>query len=371
MSNGRFAKVKEKKRSFLPFLIVMVVYAVLALVAIGFGLDWFYGFIEAYEKSRPNHVIEQYMDGLRAEHICNLSTDVIAKVDHNIQTEEQCREYITEALSEGFNYAKKSSESTENKQVYVLRSGTQVIGQFVMEVVSQDEYGFTYWAVTGESFDMSYLIGQKVTVKAPDYYPVTVNGVQLDSSYVIGEGEKFDALKSFYKDYDLPTIVTYEAGPFLGDFEMVVTDPEGNPFDLSKVEDKNRLAENCAAETVAELDDFVDLFVNRYVTYAGGSNKNADTNYANLLKLIVPGSDYADRMEGALYGQKHTQSYGDKIVEIRNNYFFQLEDGKYVCDVTYEIDTTGKQGVVRTVNNVRIVVVETNVGLRVLTVYSY
>ena len=52
MSNGRFAKVKEKKRSAWPFVIFMVVYAVLALVAIGFGLDWFYGFIEAYENTK-------------------------------------------------------------------------------------------------------------------------------------------------------------------------------------------------------------------------------------------------------------------------------------------------------------------------------
>ena len=152
---------------------------------------------------------------------------------------------------------------------------------------------------------------------------------------------------------------------------MTVTDTEGNPFDLEKVEDLNKLAENCPEEMLEELDDFVDLFINRYVTYAGGSNKHADTNLANLLKLIVPGSDYAERMNGAWYGQLYTQSYADKIVEINNNYFFQLEEGKYVCDVTYLVDTTGKQGVVRTTNNVRIVVVETNVGLRVLTVYSY
>ena len=371
MSNGRFVKLKEKKRRFWPFLIVMLVYAVLALVGIGFGLDWFYDYIDAYEQSRPIHVIDQYMDTLTADRVCNLSTDVIAKVDHNIQTEAQCREYIAESLSKGFNYAKKSSECTENKQVFVIRTGTQVVGQFTMEVIRQDEYGFVYWAVTGESFDMSYLIGDKVSVSAPDHYPVTVNGVKLDAGYIVGEPVKYDALKTFYKDYDLPTIVTYEAGPFLGNFEMEVTDLEGKPFDLAQVEDKNRLAENCDADTVKKLDDFADLFINRYVTYAGGSNKNADTNYVNLMKLIVPGSEYASRMEGALYGQKHTQSRGDKIVEIRNNYFFQLEEGKYVCDVTYEVDTTGKQGVVRTVNNVRIIVVETNVGLRVLTVYSY
>jgi len=369
VSNGKF--IKEKKRRFWPFLLGMLIYAIVALVAIGFGLDWFYGFIGAYEASRPKHVLNEYMDTLTKEHVCDLSNDLIAQVDHNIQSEEQCRQYIIDALSKGFNYAKKSSVSTDTKHVYVLRTGTQVIGEFIMESVRQDDYGFTYWEVTGESFDMSYLVGEKHSIVAPDHFTVSANGNALDSTYIVGTPVQYEALKQFYGDYDLPAIVTYEAGPILGDFVMTVTDTEGNPFDLEKVEDLNKLAENCPEEMLEELDDFVDLFINRYVTYAGGSNKHADTNLANLLKLIVPGSDYADRMNGAWYGQLYTQSYADKIVEINNNYFFQLEEGKYVCDVTYLVDTTGKQGVVRTTNNVRIVVVETNVGLRVLTVYSY
>lgn len=369
MNKGKY--VKEKKRSFWPFLLVMLIYAIVALIAIGFGLDWFYGYISAYEASRPKHVLNGYMDELTKEHVCDLSADVIAQVDHKIQSEEACRDYIIEALSKGFNYAKKSSVSTDTKQVYVLRSGTQVVGEFTMEVTNQDDYGFTYWEITGETFDMSYLIGEKASITAPDHYKVTANGAVLDSSYIVGEPVRYEALEQFYDEYDLPTIVTYEAGPILGSFEMAVTDTEGKPFDLESVKDRNRLAENCPEEMVEELDEFADDFINRYVTYAGGSNKNADTNLANLLKLIVPGSDYADRMKGAHYGQLFTQSYGDKIVEINNNYFFQLEEGKYVCDVTYLVDTTGKQGVVRTTNNVRIIVVETNAGLRVQTVYSY
>lgn len=370
MSNkGKYTKAKQRR--FWPFLLAMAIYAIIALVAIFMGLDWFYGFIDAYEQSRPKHVLNDYMNNLTQERVCDASADVIGQIDHHIQSEQECRDYITKSLEKGFNYAKKSSVSTDTKQVYVVRTGTQVIGEFVMEVTHEDDYGFTYWEVTDESFDMSYLIGKKVSVVAPDHYTVTVNGAKLDDSYIVGEPVKYEALKQFYDEYDLPAIVTYEAGPFLGSFEMEVTDPEGELFDLEKVDDRNKLAENCDPEIVEELDDFVDLFVNRYVAYAGGSNKHTDSNLASLLKIIVPGSEYAERMNGAWYGQLYTQSYGDKIVEINNNYFFQLEEGKYVCDVTYLVDTTGKQGVVRTTNNVRIVVVETNVGLRVLTVYSY
>jgi len=369
MSNGKY--LAQKKRRFWPFLLFMLIYAVLALAAIGYGLNWFYGYIEAYEASRPKHVLNAYMDGLTAEHVCDLSAEVIGEIDHNIQSEEECRAYIKEALSDGFSYAKKSSESTSTKHVYVLRTGLQVIGQFTMEAMREDEYGFTYWEVTGESFDMSYLIGEKISTVAPNHYAVTVNGKKLDSNYVVGEPIGYDALKNFYNDYDLPVMVTYEAGPFLGEYEMIVTDTEGRPFVLEEQEDLNLLAQNCPEEMVEELDEFVDIFIDKYVTYTGGSNKNADANLADLLRYVVKGSDFEDRMHGAWYGQLYAQSWGDRIVEIRNNYFFQLEDGKYVCDVTYLVDTTGKQGVVQTTNNVRIVVVKTGGGLKVLTVYNY
>lgn len=369
MAKGKF--VKAKKRRFWPFALFMLIYAVAVLIAVELGLQDFWDYIAAYEDSRPKHVLNAYMDSLDGVHISDLSSDVIAQIDHNIQSEEECREYIQNAVSGGISYAKKSSESTDTRHVYMLRTGTQVIGSFTMEVTHEDEYGFTYWEVTEESFDMSYLIGEAVSTVAPDHYTVTVNGSVLDSSYITGDPIEYEALEMFYDDYTLPAMVTYQAGPFLGEFDMVITDTEGDVVIMENVEDISKLAENCSEEQVAKLDSFADEFLNRYVTYMSGANKSADANLHNLLKYVVDDSDFEERMIGALYGQQATQSRGDVIKEIRNNYFFKLESGRYVCDITYMVDTTGKQGVVTTTNNVRIIVVDTEDGLRVLTVYNY
>lgn len=369
MNKGRFQKQPKGKRKV--FYIVMLVYAVVALIAIGLGLNWFYGFIGAYEASRPKHVLEGYIQKLDGAHVAEHSGNVIGKIDHHIQSEQACREYIENALTAPFTYAKKSKESTDTKQVFAIRCGMQVVGEFTMETVQEDEYGFAHWEITDESFDVSYLIGDTVSTVAPDHYTVSVNGAVLDSSYVVGEPIGYDALEMFYDEYDLPAMVTYEAGPFLGSFEMTVTDTEGKPFDLEQAKDLNLIAQNCPEEMLEPLDEFVDIFIDKYVIYTGGSNKSADLNLYYLLQHVVKGSDFEERMRGAWYGQQYTQSWGDKIVEIRNNYFFQLEKGKYVCDVTYLLDTTGKQGVVRTTNNVRMVVVKTSGGLKVLTLYNY
>lgn len=357
----------RKKRSFFGW--GMLIYAVVFLIGLYFGLKELWGFMEAYENSRPKNVLASYMDALTDEYVCDMSQSVIDAVDHNIQSVDACRAYIKEHLSGGISYAKKTGESTQSRQVYVLRTAGKVIGEFVMEIREEDEYGFDYWEITGESFDLSYLIGETVSVTAPDTHSVSVNGVVLDSSYVIGEPVGYDALEDFYEDYTLPQIVTYEAGPFLGEFEMVVTNPDGEV--VTEEPDPAILEDNCTGEEIQELNDFIPKFLKRYVDYMGSSNKSADLNYQNLMVYIVKDSEFAERMYGSLYGQRATQSRGDTIQEITNNFYFRIDEGMYLCDVTYLVDTIGKQGSVITTNNVRILIVNTDAGLKVQSVRNY
>jgi len=364
------AKTKKKtsrKRSFFGW--GMLIYAIVFLTASYFGLKELWSFMEAYEASRPMNVLNAYMETVTDEYVCEQSQDLIDAVDHNIQSEEACRTYIKEALSGGISYARKSSECTDTRQVYVLRSGGKVIGQFAMEVKSEDSYGFTMWELTEESFDMSFLMGSAVSAVAPDTYTVSVNGVTLDSSYLTGEPVQYEALEDFYEDYELPTIVSYEAGPFLGEFEIVVTDPNGEV--VTEAPDPAVLDDNCSEEEIQELKDFIDKFLKRYVDYMGSSNKQADVNYNNLMVYIVRDSEFAERMYGALYGQRATQSRGDTITQINNNFYFRIDEGYYLCDVTYLVDTIGKQGSVITTNNVRILIVESDGKMLVQSVRNY
>lgn len=358
---------KTRKRSFFGW--GMLIYAVVFLTASYFGLRELWSFMEAYEASRPMNVLNAYMETVTDDYVCDQSQELIDSVDHNIQSEEACRTYIKEALSGGISYARKTKECTDTRQVYVLRSGGKVIGEFAMEVKSEDSYGFTMWELTEDSFDLSYLMGSTVSVSAPDSYRVSVNGVALDSSYMVGEPVQYEALEDFYEDYELPTIVTYEAGPFLGDFEMVVTNPNGEV--VTETPDPKVLEDNCSEEEIAELKSYIAEFLKVYVDYMGSSNDQADYNYSVLMKYIVKDSEFAERMYGALYGQRATQSRGDTITEITNNFYFRVDEGYYLCDVTYLVDTIGKQGSVITTNNVRILIVESDGKMLVQSVRNY
>ena len=144
----------EKKSGTFRFLSGMAIYAAVFLGVLLIGLTIFWNFMEAYENSRPKTTINAYMEGLTEEHICDLSRALIDQVDHNIQTQQQCRDYIMNAIGV-IDYAKKTKECTDTRQVFVLRTNNTVIGEFSIVAQEEDRYGFTPWTVEAEHFDLS------------------------------------------------------------------------------------------------------------------------------------------------------------------------------------------------------------------------
>ncbi len=367
---------KRNQHKGMGFAIAMVVYALVFLGATGYGLYWFWGCMEAYEASRPQKPIDSYMERISADHVLESCDDLLAQVDLNIQSQEACMQILEEALSGEFSYARKASACTEDTQVYVLKCGKQVIGSFTIEAGQKDDYGFRPWYLSHESFDLSYLMGsQTITVQAPEGYQVYVNGVQLDESYITEqERTQYDFLKDFYQDYDLPEFVlnTYEAGPFLNaEFEMEVYDPQGKAFTYDESFDKDSLIHYADTEMVQELDDFVEEFLDVYVLFSGCANDDRYGNYYKVSQYVVPGSGLAKRMLEALDGMLYAQSKGDEVAGITVHHYVQLDENTFLCDVTYLVDTTGREGVVQTTTNARILITRQSGKLLVESMMGY
>lgn len=356
---------KKTKRFKHGFLLGMIIYAVVFLIAAFFGLRYFWNFIAAFEESRPLNTINAYMDQLTVDHICDTQTEILKLAEDELVSEETCRQLMREALKDEITYAKKTSESTDTKTVYVLRSGSRIIGSVTMTATEIDEYNFARWKISEETFDLSFVLAESsYSVTVPENFQVYVNGELLDESYITESGIKYSAVERLYKDYDLPTMVTYKATVPLGECVGVVKDADGNEIVIDENTDYNVFLENCTDAEKTELKTFADAFVDSYVLFTGNSNDKAKANYQALMEYVVSGSDLASRMKMALDGLSYAQSKGDEVVSLTINRAISLGDGRYVCDVTYEVDTTGRNGVVRTTTNVQIIVVRTEDGMK-------
>ena len=180
---------KNVKQKGMGFAIFMVVYAVLGIAGICFGLKWFWGFMTSYEASRPHVAIDAYMATVTRERIVEDCDVVIEKADFNIQSEEECLQYLMDAVQGEITYARKASASTDTVQTFVIRSGDQVIGSFTIEALQNVPdgmgQGVYYWEPeVGKDF-------------VPDQYP-------LGAAVKVGEKTiRFTKAMTAYKKYNV------------------------------------------------------------------------------------------------------------------------------------------------------------------------
>lgn len=360
-----------KKKFRWTFYHSAALYALVLLTAGFFGLRYLWNFAEAYEMARPYHAIDSYMEDLTPEYICHRSSDLIATIDHHIQSEEACRDVIRKAVSGSITYAKKTSECTDEKMVYILRAGNQVIGRVELVPEGQAQMGFTPWAVSTDSFDLSYLLTDTVSTTVPSQFPVYVNGAQLDERYITESGIRYSYLEDFYEDYELPTIVSYQAGPCLGEISLTVTDPAGNPVTIDETTDLNSYLDNCTAEEVAALDTFMQDFIRRYVRFSNSSADVSRTNYYYLLQDVVKDSPLAKRCKEALVGMVYGISQRYEIKSTQINWCSNIGNQRYLCDVTYVVDIRYKGEMIENIFNIKLIVVDNEGRLQAELLRSY
>lgn len=350
---------REAKRKFPNFLTGMAMYGAVVLTLILVGLTLFWSFLAAYEASRPRNTVNAYLAGLTAGHIREEALPaLLERVDTRVQDEEICRERLLEALQGELTAAKNVSRSTGDTQVYVLRQGNQVIGSFQMEQTGKPSWGFAPWTVTGEEFDLSFLLGDKVSLTVPPGYIVCVDGLPLPPSCVAEERIPYPELAEFAGDYELPTLVRYEAGPFLGQAEVTLTDGEGNavaPDAGSEV-----FLDNCSPEEKGVVEGAARAFVQTYVDYVSCTGSDPATTLQWLKKLMVPDSALAKRMRDALAGLHWVSDRHATVSGMEAGLISRVGEDLYFCEVAYTVNTRDITGQVQVENRVKLLLRQTN-----------
>ena len=351
----------------------MVIYAIVFLVIAGAGLAVFWDFIDSYEQSRPKNTMDSYLAALTPVRMVENCGNWEEDVDQQLQSWTAYADVILDSLTGKLTYARKSSVCTETSQTYVLRCGSQVIGEAVIQAAEPDLYGFTVWSVAEESFDFSHLLCQSQSVTVPESYTVTANGVALSEAYITESGIQYAALEEFYEDYPgLPAMVTYTADSVLGDMALEILDESGNRVENWAEADPDAALDNCTEEETAKLQQFMNEFLVSYVRFTSGSNQSSKLNYVKLMKqFLIEGSELSNRLGTALDGLAYAQSYNDKLDEVIVHRVSRIDDSHYFCDVTYLVSTYGKAGKVQTTNNMKVMLVVTESGLRVEAMTRY
>ncbi len=359
-----------KKRRWI-FPVVLTLYALVFLCACGHGLSRFWDYMAAYEQTRPHIALNAYTEKLSKDYVINASASLIEQIDHHVQNEDSCRAVLRNALTEPITCAKKSRESTEDKHVYAILCGKKLIGTMEMERCGEEIMGFTSWMVTKDSFDLSYLITDPISITVPDSFRVYVNGNLLGCEYITQDNIHYPQLEAFYGTDSLPHMVTYQAGPFLGPSGMKLLDPAGKEVSPEALADPSKYISNCSDEEISALNTITDSFIRKYIAFTTRSGGDNTKNYQALAEVLVPNGELSQRMYAALGGLAWVSDRNAQLESLTFHHYVRTGSGAFVCDLTYTVSTRGAAGTVQNTNRLKLVFVETEAGLKAESMLSY
>ena len=346
------------------FFRTMLYIALIAVLLISIGTSVFYVYMAAYEHSRPSFALKNYIENINMNHIIEISEDIVSKVDKNTQSTQESYEKIYFGIKNA-QYVKNLKESNEYQTSYILRDDDILLENVVLTLGKPGLFGFIPWAVEKEEMLESSLCS-RVKVTVPKGYKVEVGGNELGHSSVVNDRTPYQILEGFYELYDgLPTLVEYDTGEFIGKPDFRVLDPNGNEVTPEEYSE-DTICNNCTEDEIAAIDDLMKPFVEKYVAYKSSPNGSAAFNLYEVTPFCVQGGEMENRLKMALGGLSYASSRGDTVTDISINKHFSLGDGRYVCELTYTVETTGSNAVHSThTYSSRFYLLDTEKGLRV------
>lgn len=344
------AKMKKKNR-WMGFWVFALVLALAFLVLTVVLMNKFSDYLQrmddknvARENARSELAVDAYMAKLDGEYVADRLEDLYAQADGWLQNEKEFRALVKSELADGIGC--KLSFSSADKRTYVLYSKRaeedgrhRQIGEFTIEPNGVPSYGYAPWGVTGEHFDMSYLLTPGFEVMVPADYTVWVNGKVLTPDYQVQTGIPYEALQpasTLTPALPLPTKVVYRTNYSLGPVTAEIRDPQDNAVTIDDSTDWNQFLRNCTPEQEADIQAFTEEFMRQYVRF-NSTRVNCDENCRKVVSYMVPKGQLADRMWKMLDGLHWTDDKEDKFRGIEYNHIVALSDGRFICDVTYTV----------------------------------
>lgn len=345
---------KKAKRFYLG----MFIYALLFLIATASGLAFLWDYMSYYETARPAYALDAYLSQLPPEYIYDKAEDLTSQLNYELEPEADCRAVVAEFLSSGVRYTPREKQSNDVRKVYALLCDGKTIGTVTLVQGAESRYGFHPWSVSEDSFTLSFLLKDPVTYTVPADYTVQVNGTALGIGSLLPERVPYQTFRELYEVYDLPTMVTYQAGPFLKEPDVLILNPDGQETDLREESFLN----NCSQAEREALDEFIELFIPQYVAYASSSKTNRQANMRTVLRSVVEGSDLDERIRAAYSGLLWGHSQSDEVASIDVHCLSDIGGGRYFVDLTYTVDSLGNNGMVQVVTNAKLIVLQTGDG---------
>ena len=318
----------------------MFIYFVISLIVIALGLVFFYTWIDKYEKSRATYAINQYIENLNEDDVSKISANLLSELNTSIVSNEDCCDAVYNMIKSS-TPAKDVAASSSDTQVYYLENGDGIyVEKVTLSPGEEGLYGFIPWKVSGEEILSENLV-KSSQIRVADTWTVKFKGETLSKDNIVDSSTKYSLLDGFYDEgYDLPVMVTYSTGGYIGKAELIAVSPDGTEV-ADDLLTEEYFSDNCTESEKQRLELFCKDYITRYVSYTSRGTQTGSANYSYLMEIIDPQSKLYTQVQSSLQGFGYASSKGDVITDIRVKDYMNIGSNSYVCRVEYDLETYG------------------------------
>ncbi len=247
-------KSAKKKKYFGKILLIFILVAVVAILA---GLLWFFNWLSDYENSEKHHVAERIVEKCEQgdyEYIASL-TDVVSA---GLESKEVYAEEIGKVLKgRNITYAKAFSYDRFEKPMYKIMADGEYVCKLALKKAGKSKYNFdTYEPDYFSAFDFGY---GSVAFLVPDFYEVYCNGKLLDDKFIVLSGLNPELMKFAMTDRENPSLSRYEITGLTSRCEIIARDSSGMTVEL---EEKNGRYEASFTSMRFSVPANISIYVN-------------------------------------------------------------------------------------------------------------
>ncbi|MBR5094009.1 MAG: hypothetical protein IK095_02835 [Oscillospiraceae bacterium] len=350
---------KPAKKS--RFGVGLVIYAWILMSIGAAALFLLLNFVRCYEQLQPKHTIASYRSSL-TEQLPQAALDALGDLDARIQSPESSLRWMQERIGAPV-LVKDGAKCDQQRLVYGIQSADGIpVGSVTFRVTETGPFEIPVWSAVEEQFDFSAFYQTTQVVLPPDW-PAFLGEERLGPDQIVEEGIPYALLSSCYDHYeDLPYLVRYEAGPYVGEPALRVLDPSGAAVPAEE-RTEERFLDNCDPTVRAQAEAFIPEFIELYVLYSADVDHNAMAYYGRVRQLAVPNSQLMQRIDQAVGSFGYTNTRALTIESIQILSVTDLGQGRYLANVGYDSQITGLYRTVTTHDDVQIVLLDTGNGL--------
>ena len=232
----------KRRKSRRRWRVFLLLWALFLLVVGSVGCFVLYQYLDAYEQSRPEHIMDDLMAATTPEqwyeHALNGFEPELSRFD---DPEAIFAAYYDAALANAnYTYRKDTANSTEDAPAYVIRAGAVELCRVKLEDVGDAGFGMNLWAAgdTETVFSLNSLQSMAVEIDAPADEAVFLNGVELGKEYIVDENVPCPNVTELEKRFtQQPSFVRYRVDAMYGTIR--VTDSADNTLTTTECDGEN------------------------------------------------------------------------------------------------------------------------------------